>query len=73
MSTKHKIFVTLAIIVSAFYLLEITLTILDKGIVTPVFIKGIIVVVLLTYVIIQFRKKSGDSKKTDEDKTVRID
>lgn len=73
MSTKHKIFVTLAIIVSAFYLLEITLTVLNQGLITPVFTKGAIVVVLLTYAIIQLRKKSGGAEKPDEVDTVRLD
>lgn len=58
MRTRHKIFVTFAIVASAFYILEITLTILSQGLVLAVVAKGAIVGILLAYIIIQFRKKN---------------
>lgn len=73
MSIRHKIFVTLAIIASAFYLFEITLTILSQGLIMPVFTKSAIVVILLVYIVIQFRKKNSDAKKDDVIDTVRLE
>lgn len=68
MSIKTKIFVTLAFIVSAFYLLEVVLTVLSQGLVLPVLTKSLIVVAALSYAIIQIRKnKKPEQEKTGQD------
>ena len=59
MTTKHKVFVTLACIVSAFYIFEIVFLITSKGLVAPVFVKGLIVVALMVYAVGQIRKKKS--------------
>ncbi len=56
MSTKNKIFVLLAIIVAAFYTLEVVLAVMNQGLVAPAFVKAGMVAVLLYYAIRQIRK-----------------
>lgn len=56
MSTKNKIFVLLAIVVAAFYALEVTLTVMNQGLLAPAFVKAGMVAVLLYYAIRQIRK-----------------
>lgn len=56
MSTKNKIFVGLAIIVAAFYTLEVTLTVMTQGLVAPAFVKAGLVAVLLYYAVRQIRR-----------------
>jgi len=51
MSTKTKTFVVLAFVVAAFYTLEAELTVIDKGLVGPVFIKVGIVAACLYFAI----------------------
>lgn len=68
MSMRTKIFVALAFIVSAFYLLEVVLTVLSQGLVLPVLTKALIVVAALSYAIIQIRKnKKPEQEKTGQD------
>ena len=56
MSIKNKILVGLAIVVAAFYTLEVVLTVMNQGWVAPAFVKAGMVAVLLYYVIRQIRK-----------------
>ena len=56
MSTKNKIFVWLAIVVAAFYALEVVLTVMSQGWVAPAFVKAGVVAVLLYYAVRQIRK-----------------
>ena len=51
MTTKTKIFVVLAILVSIFYILEVVLTLRSQGFVGPVISKGAIAAVALGYAI----------------------
>jgi len=68
MTTKHKVFVTLAFIVSAFYIFEIVFLITSQGLVAPVFVKGLIVIALLAYAVTQMRtKKSPAAHENDAD------
>lgn len=62
MSTKTKILVALAFVVAAFYVLEVTLTLINQGLVGPVFIKAGIVVACLYYAITRItRSKSANA------------
>jgi hypothetical protein len=56
MTTKTKIFVALACVVAAFYLLEIVLTVAAAGVTGPVAVKALIVGALVYYVVFQVRK-----------------
>lgn len=49
MTTKTKIFVALAFIVAAFYLLEVTLSIFNGNIRAPIFVKSLIVLGCIFY------------------------
>jgi hypothetical protein len=49
MSTRTKIFVTLAFIVAAFYLLEVALSIANGNIGTPIIIKSLIFLGCIVY------------------------
>ena len=64
MSIKNKIFVTLSLIVAGFYILEIALTIMDRGFINSLIIKAILVTAFLTYAIKQIA--GNKIKKEDE-------
>lgn len=51
MNTKAKIFVALAFAVAAFYALEVTLTLINRGLVGPAFVKTGIVIASLYFAI----------------------
>lgn len=66
MSTKNKIFVWLAIVVAAFYTLEVVLTVMSQGWVAPAFVKAGMVAVLLYYAIRQIRKAKAPKTSPPE-------
>ena len=59
MSTKTKIFVALAFVVAAFFALEVTLTLINQGLIGPVFVKAGIVAACLYYAITRITKAKG--------------
>lgn len=59
MSTKTKILVALAFLVAAFYAFELTLTLVNKGLVGTVFIKAGIVIACLYYAITRITKSKA--------------
>lgn len=59
MSTKTKIFAALAFVVAAFYTLEVTLTLINQGLVGPAFVKAGIVIACLYYAISRIVKSKA--------------
>ncbi len=59
MNTKTKILVALAFVVAAFYVFEVTLTLINQGLVGPVFVKAGIVVACLYYAITRITKSKA--------------
>lgn len=56
MKTKTKILVALAFLVAAFYAFEVILTLINQGIVAPVFVKAGIVAAAVYYAMTAIRK-----------------
>ncbi len=65
MKMKTKILVTLAFVVAAFYTLEVTLTLINKGFVGPVFVKMGIVVAAIYYAITAIKKSKVTNAPSD--------
>lgn len=69
-NNKTKVLVAFAFIVAAFYTLETTLTLVNHGVVGPVFIKAGIVVACLYYAITKITKnKAAGSQVAKHNKT----
>ncbi len=65
MSIQTKILVALAFVVAAFYTFEVTFTLINQGLVGPVFIKTAIVVACLYYAITRITKsKAADASSS---------
>ncbi len=56
MRIKTKVFVVLAFVVAAFYSLEVVLTVIKRGLVSPAFVKAGLVVALIYYAISAIKK-----------------
>lgn len=64
MNIKTKIVVAIAFVVAALYTFEVTLTLINQGLVGPAFIKAGIVVACLYYAITRLAR----SKATNEER-----
>lgn len=69
MKMKTKILVALAFIVAAFYTLEVILTVVNQGVVGPVFLKAGIVAAAIYYAVSAIKKTKSPNAQVDTGST----
>jgi len=66
MSTKTRMFVALAFVVAAFYTFEVTVTLINQGLVGPAFVKAGIVAACLYFAITRIVKSKAANTPSDK-------
>lgn len=69
MKMKTKILVALALIVAVFYTLEVFLTVVNQGVVGPVFLKACIVAAAIYYAVSAIKKNKSSNTRVDTSST----